>query len=362
MSRATKRDAAEEVEESDAFEGAPHPRFASRLVGHATAEAELLEGYRKGRLAHAWLIGGRQGVGKATLAWRFAKFVLANPDPNARAVQAARDLAVPEGHPARRQLEALAHPDFALFRRSWDAKSKKLFTEIRIDDVRAGMQVFHMAAAFGGWRVAIVDCADDLNRNSANGLLKIIEEPPPKSLILIVAHRLGAVLPTIRSRSRRLMLDPLSPREIETVISGLGETWTEAGADRIAEAAARALGSVDEALSCLEPGGQKIGGLIESALRRLPKGDARANIRLAEAVATRAAEADFQRVLLAIYDWIAAQAHKPSSPARLEVIADLWDTIRANVREAEALNVDKRALVMAVFEEISNRAPALLRG
>jgi len=362
MSRAPKREAGEEVEESDVFAGAPHPRFATRLVGHAAAEAQLLEGYRNGRLAHAWLIAGRQGVGKATLAWRFAKFVLSHPDPAASAVRDARDLAVAEGQPVARQLEALAHPDFALFRRSWDAKSKKLFTEIRIDDVRAGMQVFHMAAAFGGWRVAIVDCADDLNRNSANALLKIIEEPPPKSLILILAHRLGAVLPTIRSRCRRLMLEPLSPREIETVISGLGEPWAEAGAGGIADAAARANGSVWEALNRLDPGARKIGGLIESALLRLPKGDGRANIRLAEAVAQRSAEADFQRVLLAIYDWIAAEGHKPPSPARLEAIADLWDTIRASVREAEALNVDRRALVLAMFEEISARAAALAAG
>jgi DNA polymerase-3 subunit delta' len=360
MTRAPRREAVEEIEESDVFPGAPHPRFASRLVGHATAETELLEGYRDGRLAHAWLIGGRQGVGKATLAWRFAKFVLANPDRDARAVREARDLAVPEGHPIRRQLEALAHPDFALFRRAWNGKTS--YTEIRIEDVRAGMHMFQMSAAFGGWRVAIVDSADELNRNSANALLKIIEEPPPKSLILILAHRLGAVLPTIRSRCRRLMLDPLSPQEIVSVISGLGDPWPDIGAGALADAASCANGSVWEALSRLEPNGQKIGGMIESALRRLPKGDVRANIRLAEAVATRSAEGDFQRVLLAIYDWIAAEGHKPSSPARLEVVADLWDTIRASVREAEAVNVDRRALIMALFEEISNRAPALLRG
>jgi DNA polymerase-3 subunit delta' len=360
MSRAPKRETVEAVEESDAFSGAPHPRFATGLVGHAAAEAVMLEGYRSGRLAHAWLIGGKEGVGKATLAWRFAKFVLANPDPGARAVREARDLSVPAGHPVLRPLEALAHPDFALFRRAWNGKA--FFTEIRIDEVRAGMQVFQMSAALGGWRVAIVDSADDLNRNSANALLKIIEEPPPKSLILILAHRLGAVLPTIRSRCRRLMLDPLSPREIETVIAGLGEPWSDAGAARIAEAAVRGNGSVREALSRLAPAGQKIGAMIEAALQRLPKGDIRANVRLAEAVATRAAEADYQRVILAIYDWIAAEGKKPSSSARLEVIADLWDVVRATVREAEALNVDKRALLMALFEEISARAPALLGG
>ncbi len=154
--------------ESDAFPGAPHPRLATRLVGHAAAEAEMLGAYREGRLAHAWLIGGREGIGKATLAWRFARFVLANPDPNAPAVRAATTLAVAPDHPAARQLAAMAHPDFALLRRGWNPKSKAFFTEIGVDDIRSGLQLFHMSAAFGGWRVAIVDSAEDLNRSGAN--------------------------------------------------------------------------------------------------------------------------------------------------------------------------------------------------
>ena len=144
-------------------ERAPHPRMVASLVGHRAAEAEMLGAYREGRLAHAWLIGGKEGVGKATLAWRFARFVLANPDPKARAVREAVDLSVPESHPSARHLAAMAHPDFALLRREWNPKSKNFFTEIRVEDIRNGMQVFHLSAAFGGWRVAIVDSADDLN-------------------------------------------------------------------------------------------------------------------------------------------------------------------------------------------------------
>ena len=109
-----RRPEAEELAESDAFPGAPHPRHASALIGHKAAEAEMLTAYRVGRLAHAWLIGGAEGVGKATLAWRFARFVLANPDPSAKAVRAAADLTVDPGNPAARHLDALAHPDFAL--------------------------------------------------------------------------------------------------------------------------------------------------------------------------------------------------------------------------------------------------------
>src|SRR5438034_1074900 len=118
----------------------------------------MLSAYREGRLAHAWLIGGVEGIGKATLAWRFARFVLANPDPSTKELRAAVDLHVDSNHPAARLLAALAHPDFALMRREWKTNPRRLPTEIAVDDVRAALEVFHLSAAFGGWRVAIVDC------------------------------------------------------------------------------------------------------------------------------------------------------------------------------------------------------------
>ena len=217
--------------ESDAFPGAPHPRLATRLIGHVAAEAEMLGAYREGRLAHAWLIGGREGdrQGDARLALR----PLRARQPRSRRARGARGERASRcaaDHPAARQLAAMAHPDFALLRREWNPKSKNFFTEIRVDDVRAGLQLFHMSAAFGGWRVAIVDSADDLNRSGANALLKMIEEPPPRSLILIVAHRPGQVLATIRSRCRRLLLERLSPSQIGDVVGGLGAPWDAADA------------------------------------------------------------------------------------------------------------------------------------
>jgi DNA polymerase-3 subunit delta' len=184
-----KKTEADDLPEADALAGAPHPRHVYSLVGHERAEAEMLVAYREGRLAHAWLIGGKEGIGKATLAWRFARFVLANPDPTAKAVQGALNLHVEPTHSAARLLAGLAHPDFALIRREWQPASKRLATEISVEAVRHGLQVFQLSAAFGGWRVAIVDSAEDLNRNSANALLKMIEEPPHRSLILIISHR-----------------------------------------------------------------------------------------------------------------------------------------------------------------------------
>jgi DNA polymerase III subunit delta' len=345
--------------ESDAFPDAPHPRFATHLIGHQGAEATMLAAYREGRLAHAWLIGGREGIGKATLAWRFARFVLANPDPNAPAVRAAKDLTVAPDHHAARQLGALAHPDFVLVRREWNAKPKTFFTDIRIDDVRAALSMFHLSAAFGGWRVALVDCADELNPHSANALLKMIEEPPPRALILIVTHRPGQVLATIRSRCRRLLLERLTPGEIDTVVGGLGDPWAAIDPAQRAAAAARADGSVRETLRRLDPDAAELGALIDAAVGDLPRPDPRAVDRLADALAGRAAGDSFAALSAALFEWLAARARAEASPAQRRTLSALWDRIRAATRETEALNLDRRLHVLAVFEEIAGEARRL---
>ncbi len=270
-----KKSETDDLPEADALAGAPHPRHVHSLIGHERAQAEMLSAYREGRLAHAWLIGGGEGIGKATLAWAFARFVLANPDPAAKAVREARNLHVEPAHPAARLLAGLSHPDFALIRREWQGATKRLASEISVEAVRQGLQVFQLSAAFGGWRIAIVDCAEDLNRSSANALLKLVEEPPQRSLILIVSHRPGQVLPTIRSRCRRLRLDALTQDEIIQAVAGLGPPWDEVGREAIAAAAKRADGSVREALVRLAPESEGAGALINSIVGGLPRPDPR---------------------------------------------------------------------------------------
>jgi DNA polymerase-3 subunit delta' len=350
---------ADETPESDAAPGAPHPRHADILIAHQAAEAEMLAAYRSGRLAHAWLIGGPEGVGKATLAWRFARFLFANPDPGAPEMRAARDLAVDPKSPAARHLAALAHPDFSLVRRAWDVEKKRHFTEIKVDHVRAALQVFQMAPAFGGWRVCLVDCAEDLNASSANALLKMIEEPPDRSLILIVSHRPGQVLPTIRSRCRRLGLDPLTESDIVRIIGTLGEPWSDADPAAVAEAARRAKGSVREALARLSPQSEGASALIDSTIAGLPHPDPRAIAKLAEALGSRASTEAFETFNREICDWLAAYAAETvSSPLSAYEIGALWDRVRDAARETEALNLDRKLHVLAVFAEIA----ALARG
>lgn len=353
-----KKTDSDDLPEADALPSARHPRHVTSLVGHKAAEQELLSAYREGRLAHAWLIGGREGIGKATLAWRFARFVLANPDPGEAAVREARDLYVAPSHSAARLIAQLAHPDFALIRREWQGATKRLASEISVEAVRLGLQVFHLSAAFGGWRIAIVDSAEDLNRNSANALLKMVEEPPQRSLILIVSHRPGQVLATIRSRCRRLRLEPLTENEIAEAAVSLGPPWSEAPRDKIAAAAKRSGGSVREALVRVTPESDAAGALIDSIVAGLPRPDPRAVARLTEAIGGRAGEEAYRAFHRELYDWLASYARDFGPPfGEVEEIGGLWDRIRASERETEALNLDRKLHVQALIAEIAATAP-----
>ena len=344
--------------ESDAYPGAPHPRFAQGLIGHASAEETLLSAYRSEKLAHAWLIGGPEGIGKATLAWRFARFLLAQPDPASAQVRDAPDLGVDLEAHAVRQATALAHPDLAVLRRNWNPQSKNFYSEIRVEDVRHALQLFQKSAGAGGWRICIVDSAEDLNRAGANALLKMIEEPPPRSLFLIVAHKPGQVLATIRSRCRLLSQESLSAGDIATVVAGLGDPWNALSPADVAGAAARAHGSVREALKRVDPAAGGTGAMIEAAIAQLPNPDFRDIHKLADAVSARGAGDSFDGLMNAIYDWLAARARGGQGQS-LASIAELWDKIRAATRETETYNLDKKLHVLSVFAELSAAARRL---
>src|SRR6202022_1264942 len=162
---------------------AVHPRETAALFGHRDAEAALLSAYRSGRLPHAWLIGGPAGIGKATLAYRMARFVLAHPDPRAPAVQGASSLQVDPDHPVARRIAAQAQGDLLVLERTINEKTNKLRLDIQVDDVRRSVTFFGSTAGEGGGRVAIVDAVDELNREGANALLKVLEEPPARTLL-----------------------------------------------------------------------------------------------------------------------------------------------------------------------------------
>ena len=344
--------------ESDRADPAPHPRETAILLGRARAESELLDSYRAGRLHHAWLIGGQQGTGKATLAWRFARFLLAHPDPDSDAVRNARDLSVPADHLAAQRVASGATGDVAVLRRAWNDKTGKFYTEIRVDEVRKASGLFQQASRAGGYRICILDAAEDLNRNSANALLKLVEEPPGRSLFLVIAHHPAQVMPTLRSRCRLLMLDPLSRADAVAALQALGPPWSTMDAAVLDEAAARAGGSVSGALHYL--GGERLALDREAArlLGRLPEVDWAGLHRLADRIGTD--EDDFAVLTASILDWLHERlAEGQGDPRRLAPLAEVWEKVRRSARDTLALNLDKKTFLFSTFADLSQATRAL---
>jgi DNA polymerase-3 subunit delta' len=335
-------------------EGAvPHPRATFDLYGHVAAEQALLDGYRSGRMPHAWLIGGAAGIGKATLAYRLARFVLAQPDPSAAVVQRANSLAVERDHPVARRIAAQGHGDLLVLRRTV-GDTGKLRSVIVVDDVRRTIGFFGSTAGEGGWRVCIVDVADELNNNSANALLKIVEEPPKRCLLLLVSHAPGRLLPTIRSRCRRLALQPLTPGDLARSV--LAATGRPADDPEVASAIAAAEGSVGRALTLLDGESLKLRAQIIGLLDKLPAVDPHAM----HALGDQLAGVDIGRLTLfadAVRDWLSTRLRQPSQDLRrLAQVAEVWEKITDAARDVEIYNLERKPLVFSTFGLLADTA------
>jgi DNA polymerase-3 subunit delta' len=323
----------------------PHPRQTGVLFGHGDAERTLLDAYRSGHMPHAWLIGGPRGIGKATLAYRMARFVLAHPDPAAAIVQEASSLAIVPDNPAARRVMNEAHPDLLVLQRTINEKTGKLYQDIVVDDIRRTVPFFGSTAGEGGWRVAIVDSVEELNRSGENALLKVLEEPPPKSLLLLVSNAPGRMLPTIRSRCRSLLLRPLSPSETaQAVAVALGRSADDA---EIGEAAAAAGGSVGRALDLLDGPILALRKKVTELLAQLPSPNPQALHALGDSLGY-SDPAPLTAFIDQINEWL-TQRLDGSDMQRMAQIAQTWETINGAARDVEAYNLERKSLVFSVF-------------
>jgi len=329
----------------------PRPREETRLVGHEAAEAAFVAALRAGRLHHAWLIGGPPGIGKATLAYRVARWLAAHP----RAERVPDRLDVPADHPAARQVAALSHPNLVALRRVQAPGAKTLPTKISVEAARKALDLFGATAGNDGYRVCIVDSAEDLNANSANALLKMVEEPPPRSLFLIVSHAPGRLLPTIRSRCRALGLRALADGEVRAVLDGLPPPFERPDPDRLARAAALSEGSVSRAVAMLDPATAKVVAEVEALLAGLHDPDWRRVLKLADTLAGREAEALFATTLDRAQRFLADEIdrRRGEGTARLMALADASDAIARTAREAAIYNLDRRPVVLTLFGELA---------
>jgi len=355
--------------ESDILTGWPHPRLTERVYGHGSPETEIIEAMTSHRFHHAWLMTGEEGIGKAAFAYRTARFLLAQ---NAELPDTISSLDIPPDSKTHRQVGNLSHPGLFVIRRAWDTSSKRLRQSIAVDDIRA-LRHFLQRTSVTPWRVIIVDSADDLNLSSANALLKSLEEPPVRTIFLLISSAPGRLLPTIRSRCRTVRFDTLGDDDMHTIISA---ACSMSERDDPSPAQTKVLtplakGSPRRAMQLLDAGGLALFETLLTLFESLPRLDRQALHKLIAATSGRQVEA--HEIAHDMLDEILAETVRarasgqtvsqrfsqlkrfPASigPQNLADWAELWETLREARSEAERLNLDKSALTLTAFEKIA---------
>jgi len=350
----------------------PAPRANPEFVGHPLAELALLRAWQSNRLHHAWLVTGPRGIGKATLAFRFARHVLAGEDRGLFA-DATGTLDVPRTAPVFRQVASGGHPDLLTIERTYDEKNKRMRTLIVVDHVREINWFLHLKAALGGWRVVIIDGAEDMNPSAANALLKILEEPPPRALVLMVSHSPGELPPTVRSRCRRLALAPLDVRAMRELVAHYCPDLPEADRDlliRLAE------GSIGRAIEIAAAGGLDLYRSIAGQLLQLPKLDVAALHALGDRLSHRDAPELFRLATELLEAWIGrlirvaatgqgtadvidGEGRQFAELARrrsLDQWLELWEKLNRLFARAESANLDRKQVWVGAMLDIAGLA------
>jgi DNA polymerase III subunit delta' len=342
---------------------APAPRANPNLVGHEAVEATLRQNLEAGRLPHALLLSGPRGIGKATLAFRLARYVLSAPGEGgaldmfgAPAMVLGSGLAVSPESGVFRRVAAGGHADLLTVERAYDPRRKRLRGEIVVDDAREIGAFLRLTPAEGGWRVVIVDGADEMNRNAANSVLKILEEPPRRTLLILVAHSVGRLLPTIRSRCRHIALSPLADATLRDLLARYCPDLDSGEADA---AAALAEGSIGRALELAASGGIELAKTLTTMLARRGGIDALALHGFAERLARPDAEDGYRTVEELLRQHLARRAIAAArSGTRAE--AARWARVRTEIGDefarADGLNLDRKQTIMSAFFAIERAA------
>lgn len=346
------------------------PRSNPDCIGHEDIEKSLLQDYRAGRLPHALVLAGPPGIGKATLAFRLARFLLAQGEEQGGGlfgdVAPPTSLYVAPENPVFRRVASSGHADLITIEREFDEKKGRFKNDISVDAVRRIHPFLHMTAAEGGWRAVIVDSAEYLNANSQNALLKILEEPPKKTVIILTTSQPGSLLPTIRSRCRMIPLEPLSEKAIGTLLDKFAPGLA---ADEKMTLSRLAQGSIGKALQFYQDDGVVLYKELLGVVSTMPQLDLLKVHALAEKLGKYGAEQSYNTATEIMIGWCERQAR---ATVRGQILPDIlpgdavvfqkienaypaghflraWEKISQLVLQTDIYNLDKKQAIMGAF-------------
>lgn len=364
--------------EPDKAEGAPHPREARALVGQAAAEGEFLSAFASGKLHHAWLLTGPHGVGKATLAWRIARFLLVQPLAAGDGLFGAPDvpdtLEIADDDPVQHRTTALSEPRLFLMRRSPHPDTGRMRDAITIDAARALKRFLALSSSDAGRRVVLIDAADEMNTATSNAILKLLEEPPANTVLLLVCHAPTRLLPTIRSRARVLRCTPLGADDMATALGNAGL----AVEDPLALAQLSA-GSAGDAARLLHYDGPEIYARLVALMQDAPRIDRPDLLSLASSAANAERLDVIARLIDLMLSRLARQGagHPPlAEAARGEAAllarlapdtaaARLWSdrhqSLGARMAHGRLVNIDPSSLILDTVLAMNDTAGRILR-
>lgn len=390
------------MRDDDDEEAILHPRDNPDLVGHEDIETQLLDSFNSGRMHHAWLISGPEGIGKATLAYRFARHILSqganneipetapdlsaglfgeDPEPEVQDASEQGPLYMDCQTPVFRRVASGGHADLFSIERRRDEKTGKLKSAIVVDDVRGVGHFLSMTPAEGGWRVVVVDAADHMNINAANAILKVLEEPPKRAVLLLVCHNPGKLLPTIRSRCRTLQMRPLGNDTVASLAQDMIPDLSQREAERLASLSE---GSIGRALRLADAGGLELWAELMGLMQSLPRLDVRAVHALADRVSRAGSEDAFDTVTTLVRWWLermilntagggagngagagqigatneqeAELAQRLSGDGSLDRWFKVWEKINHLVARTDAVNLDRKQVVLEMFLGLESAA------
>ena len=370
----------------DQIEGAPHPSQTQHLVGQERAEADLLDAFNSQRLHHGWLVTGPKGIGKATLTWKFAKFLRATPAAGGEqglfgdAPDLAISLDISPDHPVSRRILAQSEPGILGITRGYDEKRKKFRQAISVDDVRTVKSFFSMSSSDGGKRVVIIDCAEDMNASAANAVLKVLEEPPRETYLFLISHQPAQLLPTIRSRCRTIDLRPLNDTHFFEALNAAGIDTESLGDEEKRHLINLSNGSVGEAIRYINLNGLQYYEMILDILGSFPDLNTSKTSALADSLSGAAKAREFD-VFLSVLDKVLHRLARHSldmsellsrateketavfselckTPAAARHWADAAQSVSDRTRHGQAVNLDPAALILDTFLKLETCAKA----